>query len=63
MNLATGSSELSAEDIIDAGSAFQSLKVSGKKLYLYMSVLALELTLDADFYCTYFGVEGHHKVY
>ena len=34
VNLATGSSELSAEDIIDAGSAFQSLMVSGKKLYL-----------------------------
>ena len=31
---------LSAEEIIDAGSAFQSLMVSGKKLYLQMSVLA-----------------------
>ena len=35
------SSELSAEDIIDAGSAFQFLMVSGKKLYLLMSILAV----------------------
>ena len=34
VNLVTGSSELSAEEIIAAGSAFQSLMVSGKKLYL-----------------------------
>ena len=33
MNLATGSSELSAEDNIAAGSTFQSVMMSGKKLY------------------------------
>ena len=32
MNLATGSSEFSAEEIIDAVNVFQSLMVSGKKL-------------------------------
>ena len=45
VNLATESSELSAEEIIDAGSAFQSLMVSGKKLYLHKT---LEMSLDAD---------------
>ena len=32
MNPVTGSSELSAEEIIDAGRTFQSILVSGKKL-------------------------------
>ena len=41
VNLATGSSELSVEDIMDAGMHFQLLMVSEKKLYLLnMSVLA-----------------------
>ena len=34
VNLVMGSSELSAEDIIDAGSACQNLTVYGKQLYL-----------------------------
>ena len=34
VNLIAGPSELSAEDNIDAGGEFQSLMVSGKKVYL-----------------------------
>ena len=25
--------------------------------------MALEMPLDADFFCAYLGVEGRHKVY
>ena len=60
MNLAAGSSELSAEDIIDAGNAFQSLMVSGRNCtrkcqFLHM---VLEMPLDDDSYCAYFGLGG-----
>ena len=71
--LATESSELSAEDIIDAGSVFLN-GLWKETTCKFMSALAygtwnaigmaLEMPLDADSLCAYLGIAcRHHKVY
>ena len=52
VNLEMQSSEHSAEDTVDAGSAFQSLIVSGKKLTMPISTspsMGLEMVLNDGF--------------